>query len=394
MNCKERGFHPMSADDNFLKLNEQLQTLISDPITNRMLGLEIQLKLLDLLCSMENEINGIKMSINEMKKNSKTQKLLREERISIGTKITSLNEDIIFIKEDMKRVRELGDSIAFLYFDKHDIKHLCWKQSAGFIGGKEGLEKELKTLKKIYEFGSYGILNDLTNSIKYGDITTEKDGKPILIEVKSSGNINPRIERQRKDIEQAMSIIKLDEIDDFMGGSKKFKRIYTSIPEENHLDDLRELISTAFLHGVAYGIVEEGLLYIVHYKSNDFINGFSLMKEKIIDPYIFYINGMKDVRENYTPFSIIFSDEISLMEFYAGNLIISVVVDKYILSNLMEDNGYKLDFENNKVVVTFTKDNQKHKMEVSSFHFTRLGREFFSIRYFVQGIIDVLNSVN
>jgi len=384
----------MSADDNFLKLNEQLQTLISDPITNRMLGLEIQLKLLDLLCSMENEINGIKMSINEMKKNSKTQKLLREERISIGTKITSLNEDIIFIKEDMKRVRELGDSIAFLYFDKHDIKHLCWKQSAGFIGGKEGLEKELKTLKKIYEFGSYGILNDLTNSIKYGDITTEKDGKPILIEVKSSGNINPRIERQRKDIEQAMSIIKLDEIDDFMGGSKKFKRIYTSIPEENHLDDLRELISTAFLHGVAYGIVEEGLLYIVHYKSNDFINGFSLMKEKIIDPYIFYINGMKDVRENYTPFSIIFSDEISLMEFYAGNLIISVVVDKYILSNLMEDNGYKLDFENNKVVVTFTKDNQKHKMEVSSFHFTRLGREFFSIRYFVQGIIDVLNSVN
>lgn len=81
----------------------------------------------------------------------------------------------------MRKLRQMGDSIAFSYFNKYDLKLLCWKQSAGFISGKKGLDKELKIFKSYFESGEFAILNDITNSLRFGDITISKNGKPDII---------------------------------------------------------------------------------------------------------------------------------------------------------------------------------------------------------------------
>jgi hypothetical protein len=69
-------------------------------------------------------------------------------------------------------LRDIGDAVAFTYIDKWDIKPLCLaKEPAGFISGKEGLRLELNIFRYLKSKNKICILNDITNSIRHGDIT-------------------------------------------------------------------------------------------------------------------------------------------------------------------------------------------------------------------------------
>lgn len=97
------------------------------------------------------------------------------------------------IKKSFLFLRSLGHYLASSIFDNWDIKPLMFKERSGNISGKHGLKMELKALKKIGELGHEAVLNDITNSINYGDITISTYGFPHVIEIKSSGNRNARV---------------------------------------------------------------------------------------------------------------------------------------------------------------------------------------------------------
>lgn len=312
-------------------------------------------------------IKSNKTKITRNKGITKDNKTTNDTRRKLSTESKNFKDKSIYLKEDIKRLREIGDSLAFTYFNKHDLKPLCWKQTAGFIGGKEGLKKELYELKSIFESGRFAILNDITNSLRYGDITIEKEGKPYLLEIKSSGNRNNRIIRQEKGLEEKMEVIQNDYIENFEETNQTFKRVHTNKQEINYKEDLQLLINEAFLKGKIIKEMEEGLTYAIYYKLEDF-DDFKELCHNIKEPKVFYINQMKHINENYTPFPIIFKDEKSLMEFYNGNLIILVVIDLEILRNKLKQKGYIFNHNEN--------------------------GEFISLEWFISGIEDVVNSVS
>ncbi|CEP39750.1 hypothetical protein [Paraclostridium sordellii] len=377
----------------FTELNERLQIFLENPIDNMMLAHDIQMSLLNNIIEVENEIRAIKVKIKNNKKISRESIHSNDIRRKLGIESKEFKELIIYYKESIKRLCEIGDSIAFAYFSKSDLKNFCYKQSPGFISGKEGLQNEINTFKSIFESGKFAILNDLTNSLRYGDITIEENGLPKLLEVKSSSNKNNRIIRQEEDITQHMNIINNDYIENFLGTDNTFKRIYTKNKEINYQKELQDLIDKSIHNGRVAKEIEDGLIYIVDYKPSEF-QSLEFIFKKINEPKLFYINSMKDLKENYTPFPMIIKNNEHLMEFYRGNLLITVVVDVSIIRKKLDKKGFTLKSnENNNFTITFQLKGEDTDIVVSSHYICRIGREFLSLNWFINEIENMIDSI-
>ncbi|WP_243157454.1 hypothetical protein [Clostridium perfringens] len=323
-------------------------------------------------------------------KDKDTETEIRRE-LSIESK--KFKELSILYKEYIKKLREICDSLAFAYFSKYDLKSLCWKQSAGFISGKNGLKNELNKLKSIFDEGGFAILNDITNSLRYGDITVDDNGKPRLLEIKSSSNKNKRIIRQQQDIDYRMEMINNDYLESFLGTDKKFQRVYSKTAEINYIEELQMLIDEAIQNGSVIKEIEEGLVYNIEYKPKDFKN-LKYIQEIMNEPKVFFVNQMKNINENYTPFPMLIKNNDYLMEFYSGNLLISVFIDLEVVKRKIEEKGYLFDIsENDEFIITFGLNGDNISMNTSNYHIWRIGREFLSLDWFIDEIENVVNSI-
>ena len=188
-------------------LIEKLNIFILDPENNNEIAYSIQLTLVDEIIKIETLIKSNRKIINNNKLITKDKNTPMEIRRTISMETKHLRDIERHLKEALKQLRNIGDTLAFSYFKKYNLKPLCTKQSAGFISGKKGLKKELDELRKIFLKGKFAILNDLTNSLRYGDITTMLDGKPYILEIKSSNIKNARIYRQIRGIEENIKLI-------------------------------------------------------------------------------------------------------------------------------------------------------------------------------------------
>lgn len=132
--------------------------------------------------------------------------------------------------------RYIGDAIAFTYIDKWDIKPMAFKESAGYLSGKKGARLERKILRESFSMGVIAILNDLTNCIRYGDITVPRDGKVrILIEAKSGrkGRIDDRYERQREQAKNIINYLDTDQTQSLYGKEQTYLRVPLQSDEKN-----------------------------------------------------------------------------------------------------------------------------------------------------------------
>lgn len=374
----------------FRNLNNNLQKFVNNTKYNRMMAYHIQMNLLECIIEIENEIRTVKDKIlfNKSISNDKSNENEVRKKFSIEAK--ELKELSIMYKEGIKRLREIGDSIAFAYFNKADLKSLCWKQSSGFITGKDGLQNELSKLKSIFELGGFAILNDITNSLRYGDITVDNNGVPQLLEIKSSDNKNERIIRQQKDIGLRMEMLNNNSLESFLGTDRKFQRVYLKKVEVNYIEELQELIDEAINKGSVVKEMEEGLVYSIYYKQNNF-NDINTILSRMAKPKIFYINMMKNVNENYTPFPMIIKNNDYLIEFYEGNLIISIFVDIEVIKRKIQNKGYLFNVnENGEFVITFNLNGESTSLNTSEYHIWKIGREFLSLDSFIDGMENVI----
>ncbi|GAA0090913.1 hypothetical protein UT300009_09400 [Paraclostridium bifermentans] len=383
----------IDIDSLFRELNEDAQIFLENPIENRMLAYDIQMILLKNIIEIESEIRTIKVKIEDNKKKCREKIDSNDIRRELSIESKELKELIIYYKESIKKFSEIGDSIAFGYFNKYDLKNFRYKQSSGFISGKEGLQNELNTLKSFFESGKFAILNDINNSLRYGDITVEEGGLLKLIEVKSSSNKNNRIIRQQKAIEQHMEIINNDCIENFLGTEKTFKRLYTKSNEVNYYKELEHLIDKAINNGSVTHEIEKGLIYVIEYKPSEF-KGLECIVKNFDEPTVFFINSMKYINENYTPFPMIIKNNDYLMEFYEGNLLITVVVDLSIIRKKLNEKGCTLKFNRDKgFEISFKLKGEYANIVCSSHFICRIGREFLSLNWFINEMENVIESI-
>lgn len=118
-------------------------------------------------------------------------------------------EDLV-LDRICRQLRAVGDALAWRasQYDRRYIIALSSNNSPGPMAGKSGLTHELGTSSELRNQGSFGLLHDLTNCLRIGDITEFKpDGSKWLYEIKSNPKAKtaPQRERMKAAVEAVMN---------------------------------------------------------------------------------------------------------------------------------------------------------------------------------------------
>ena len=76
--------------------------------------------------------------------------------------------------------------MALKMLDQDTIKHFGGNPAPGFISGKEGLKAEKEAARNFFEQGYMVLFNDLSHSLRIGDLTLRKGEEVRTFEVKTS----------------------------------------------------------------------------------------------------------------------------------------------------------------------------------------------------------------
>jgi hypothetical protein len=148
----------------------------------------LQLRMLDEIVALENDIaerrrqaKTLRAQIPRLKAEGKLDQIRTTQQASMEAQNEA--EVLLYTRQCILMV---GDTIAAKMLDPDTIKQFAAYQSAGFLSGKEGLHAEIEAAKHFHRKGYMVILNDLTNSLRLGDLTLKKDGETRTFEVKTS----------------------------------------------------------------------------------------------------------------------------------------------------------------------------------------------------------------
>jgi hypothetical protein len=118
-------------------------------------------------------------------------------------------EDLVFDRI-CHQLRAVGDGLAWRAsgYDRRYVIALSSNASPGAMAGKSGLPHELGASAGMRAAGSFGLLHDLTNCLRIGDITEFRpDGSKFLYEIKSSpaAKTGPQRRRMKAAVEAVMT---------------------------------------------------------------------------------------------------------------------------------------------------------------------------------------------
>ena len=193
---------------------------------------------------------------------------------------------------------------------------LMFKETSGYISGKSGLAVEEKYLRLFFQQGHIAVLNDITNSLRFGDVTVVGEGvPPVIVEIKSSNNRSDRVERQSQ---------KADELVDYLNtgqtkkGQMSIHRRRSITDFRDHVEELNNLLDLAVSGGHVFAKIEEGLFYYIETNENESDLAL-IIKSNIPNPPITYhLNSLKYSCTGYSPFALSICRPESLFNFYRG----------------------------------------------------------------------------
>jgi hypothetical protein len=375
-------------------LFKQVHVLRGDPYGKRENCLEIQEGLIRRITYVEARSRKLKIVIKDLQKRlalRQNVRLSKAEAQTIKDKISYYQNKVDEYQLLLIIFRQIGDALAFIYFDKWDIKPLAFKQSPGFVSQKKGLKQEKANLRRIFALGRVALMNDLTNCLRYGDISVPKDGKIIIFEVKSSNRTNSRTQRQMDKIRIICDYLSKDETGHLYEMDGDFHRIPLHSHEIHHREKLNSIISTALKNGVGYEEVEEGLHYLV--STGAIPNNLDSPKDECLGPGIaFLINEIKYNKTGYYPFTLSILNSEALYQFYQDNLLITILVDFGIIKRKLGSRGIEMELlsdENWFFKIRNIEDSKGGKgyCMVARQFFSRLLCEFLSLDWFLEEII-------
>jgi hypothetical protein len=280
------------------RIIDKIHLASENPFEKKILWLEIQEELIKLITSVEYKIRKSKSQIQILKRELSTRDL-RLSKIESQTKKDSIEYFKYKIESYSSLLiltRTFGDAIAHTFINRFDIKPQSFKETTGYLTNKKGSRLERKCLRGAFQKGGIAILNDLTNALRYFDLTLIKD-KDIWFpfEMKSGKHKTDRDKRQEAGYEKLMDYLHLDKPADILKKDMLSTRVSMKREPKNHIQTLNKLINKALKDGFAHQQVEEGLFYLVRYfadikteKTNSVLNSLNLKK-----PIPFFINNIR-----------------------------------------------------------------------------------------------------
>lgn len=337
-------------------LNE-LHECRKKPYKNIQKWLSLQLKLLNRVRYLEIKIQESKRNIGQLKKNLKTPGFVKSkaQSLSIKSNISIQSERIEEYKFLISCFKSIADGIAFTFINKFDIKPQNFKETAGFINGKEGLKMESKALRFSYKKGLIAILNDLTSVLKYNDLTIMTSKNYVSVEMKSSELDNSRIQRQKAKSEKLFGYLDKGETTELYGLEGNFIRQSMEIAEKNYSKKLNSLIDKTRKTGVAHALIEPGLIYFACRYTDDIERELDTVKKKydLEKPMVHSLNSNKFPGEGYYPFSLSLSTD-NYLDFLLGEFMVLIILEfkhvetislnKGFTSKYVEDEEWVLEF--------------------------------------------------
>ncbi len=259
--------------------------------------------------------------------------------------------------------------------NKFDIKPQNFKETAGFMTGKEGLKMELKALRFSYKKGLIAILNDLTSVLKYNDLTMVTSENYVSVEMKSSELDNPRAKRQKIKSEKLFNYLDKGETTELYGFEGNFIRKSMEIAEVNYSKKISSLIDKTKKTGVAHALIEPGLIYFVCRFTDNIEKEFDTIRKKndLEKPLFHSLNSNKFPGEGYYPFSLSLSTD-NYLDFLLGEFIVLIILDFKHVEAISLNKGFTSKYVEDKewVLEFYTSDGTKAL--VMSYHL--LGRIF------------------
>lgn len=384
-----------------LDLFSKVQQLPPVPHRNAKACLEIQEILIHRITYVERGIRKLKAKIKELKRELGTKQIVpltKEEAEQIKQKIESglytidRYNDLIFI------FKSVGDAIAHTYINKWDIKPMVFKESPGFISGKKGCRLERQILRHCSETGITVILNDLTNCLRYGDITVPRgDGPFMLIEAKSSNEkqkkLNKRGERQLSGMNKISSYLATDNTQSLFGIKGPFMRFSVKEAEHNNISQLNELIEKCLSSGETYEEVEKGLFYFV--STNSRLEKFKTILDACEEPIVGFAHLFKYENLGYYPFTLSIKNPLALYDFYTGRLVIVVIIDSAIIRQRFERFGFSVEIRmDEERPIVISKQVSEAPMTIGSHLFNRVFAEFMSLEWLLDELANRVNSAD
>lgn len=283
--------------------------------------------------------------------------------------------------------KSIGDGIAFTFLNKYDVKPQNFKESAGFISDKIGFKNEIKALRYSYSKGLIAILNDITSVLKYSDLTiVSKNKAPLAIEMKTSDNINPRIERQREKANSIYSYLTNDTTENLYGNEGETIRLALRSPEINYVNNINNLIEQAEKEGTSSELIEEGLLYIVSYKvftPEKYTKIFA--ESNITDPLYCILLAGNIIGQAYFPLSLSISNPQHYLDFINEKIAIMVVCDFSFIKKIANKNNFTVELcDDSDWMFEFKSaetDVSLSHFKMSYHLFLRLSNEFVSLKW-------------
>ncbi len=266
-------------------------------------------------------------------------RLTKDQARQIKESIAAHNDAVEAERRLINIFRDVWDGLAFTYIDKRNIKPMAFKEPAGFLSGKDGLSTELAILRGEFESGGIAILNDLTNCLRYGDVTLIRNHELAIVEAKTGRTLNQRGKRQLEANEKIRENLLMDRIVGLYGFDHEFHRIDLVHPEVSHTRTLQAMIDETIENGACYRHVEPGLHYIVD-SSEDF-EGFTRAVEAINGGlYVCMVNELKGHNTGYYPFTLSIANPNHVYAFYNGEFVLTIVVELEYVSQYFHSQGF------------------------------------------------------
>lgn len=330
---RRRALHDLIAN---------LHRLQRAPHAERLLALQIQEELLQRNHRAERCVRLNRAKLAALKDRLKARGHDRETVRAIRSDLATIEARIEGAKAWIETLKSLGDSIAYIYGDRFDLKPLAFRPSPGFLTGKTGARLERKMLRGAFAMGATAVLNDLTHTLRHGDVTIFRpDGKFMLIEAKSGrGGQYARAQRQLAAAQEMTSYLETDERHDETGA---WFRVEAAAPISDH-----GVQATQMAAGLKSGAwlreeIEAGLHYVLIDCGVD-----EGRMEEIFRPLIgrrlmaLPVNEMKRERWGYTPFVLTLSDPEVATRFYAGEFVMNVLIDLDVVAERLRHRGFAL----------------------------------------------------
>lgn len=159
-----------------IRLFTQCQKIYANPQESGKDCLDVQETLIRKITYIESRIRDRKEAIKKLKNQmGKSEiRLSKEEARKTKDKIENYHYQIDRYQDLATVYRNVGDALAFSYIDKWNIKPLAIKEAPGSLSRKKGSRLERKILRRAFALGRIVLLYNITNCLRFGDITVPK----------------------------------------------------------------------------------------------------------------------------------------------------------------------------------------------------------------------------